>query len=137
VGALFGNRKFDFKYECTRGSDVPEFAGKPGFTLISICNGSYYGSGFCPAPKADVRDGLLDVCAIGQVSLPRAVYLITKYKNGLHEGKKYVDCFRTTEITVEATGYRDLNGNYDGEDFSGRKVKFTCVRGALNLAFYD
>ncbi|MBR3463818.1 MAG: hypothetical protein IKH23_01960 [Clostridiales bacterium] len=137
AGALFGNRNFDFKYECTRGSDVPEFAKKPGFTLISICNGSYYGSGFCPAPKADVRDGLLDVCAIGQVSLPRAVYLITKYKNGLHEGKKYVDCFRTTEITVEATGYRDLNGNYDGEDFSGRKVKFTCVKGALNLAFYD
>ncbi|MCR5286503.1 MAG: hypothetical protein K6D93_00995 [Saccharofermentans sp.] len=137
IGALFGNRKFEFRFECARGSDVPETSGKDGYTLISICNGSYYGSGFCPAPKASVKDGLLDVCAIDNVSLPRALYLISKYKKGLHEGKNGIDCFRTTEITVEATGYRDLNGNYDGEDFSGRKVKFTCVRGALNLAFYD
>lgn len=137
LGALFGNRKFEFRFEAARGNDVPESSGKNGYTLISICNGSYYGNGFCPAPKASVRDGLLDVCAINNVSLPRALYLISKYKKGIHEGKKDIDCFRTTEITVEATGYRDLNGNYDGEDFSGRKVKFTCVSGALNLAFYD
>lgn len=137
AGALFGNRKFEFKFDCTRGDDAPEFSGKSAFTLISICNGSYYGSGFCPAPKASVSDGLLDVCAIDNVSLPRALYLISKYKKGGHEGKKGVDSFRTTEITVEAAGYRDLNGNYDGEDFSGRKVRFTCVKGALNLAFYD
>ena len=137
LGALFGNRKFEFRFDCKRGNDAPADYGKNGYTLISICNGSYYGSGFCPAPKASVRDGLLDVCAVNNVCLPRALYLIAKYKKGLHEGKKDIDCFRTTEITVEATGYRDLNGNYDGEDFSGRKVKFTCVRGALNLAFYD
>ena len=137
LGALFGNRKFEFRFDCARGSDAPEHSGKNGYTLISICNGSFYGNGFCPAPKASVSDGLLDVCAINNVSLPRALYLISKYKSGVHEGKKDVDCFRTTEITVEATGYRDLNGNYDGEDFSGRKVRFTCVRGALNLAFYD
>lgn len=137
LGALFGNRKFEFKFDCARGNDAPDFATKSEFTLISVCNGSYYGNGFCPAPKASVCDGLMDVCAVDGVNFPRAVYLILKYKKGLHEGKKGIDCFRTTEITIEATGYRDLNGNYDGEDFSGRKVKLTCVKDALNLAFYD
>ena len=47
-----------------------------------------------------------------------------------------IDTFQVTSITVEATGDRPLNGNYDGEDFSGRKVVFTCEPGALNLAFY-
>ena len=47
-----------------------------------------------------------------------------------------MDTFVTRAVTVEATGPRALNGNYDGEDFSGYKVQFDCVPGALKLATY-
>ena len=136
VGALFGNRGFDFKYHASRGDGKPMESEQSRYTLISICNGSYYGSGFCPAPGAVVDDGLLDICAVDDVGLGRAIFLISKYAKGKHVGLMNIDTFQVTSIVVEAAGEKDLNGNYDGEDFSGRKVEFTCVPGALNLAFY-
>ena len=62
--------------------------------------------------------------------------LLESYAKGKHVGLLNIDTFQVDSLSVEATGEKDLNGNYDGEDFSGRKVEFTCVRGALKLAFY-
>ena len=31
------------------------------YTILSICNGAYYGGGFNIAPKSTLTDGLLDV----------------------------------------------------------------------------
>lgn len=136
LGCLFGNRKFDFKYKALRGDGKPAESVKSVFTLIAICNASYYGDGFCPAPHAKTDDGLINCCAIESVNIFRSLYLLTKYKKGRHEGYKEADVFVTTSLTVEATGSRDLNGNYDGEDFSGHKVSFECYPGALKLAVY-
>ncbi len=136
LGCIFGNRNFDFKYTALRADGKPNESVKSKFTLITICNASYYGDGFCPAPHAVIDDGLINCCAIDAVRLPRALYLLMKYKKGRHEGYKEADVFVTTGITVEATGGRDLNGNYDGEDFSGHKVSFECFPGAIRLALY-
>ena len=136
LGCIFGNRNFNFKFNALRGDGKPNESEKSLYTLIAVCNASYYGDGFCPAPQAKIDDGLINCCAIDAVHLPRALYLLTKYKAGNHEGYKDIDTFVTTRITVEATGPRALNGNYDGEDFSGYKVDFDCVPGALKLAFY-
>lgn len=136
VGALFGNRGFDFKFYASRGDGRPSESEGSRYTLISVCNGSYYGNGFCPAPGASVDDGLLDICAVDDVGLGRAIFLISKYAKGKHVGLLNIDTFQVDSITVEATGDKPLNGNYDGEDFSGRKVVFTCESGALALAFY-
>lgn len=137
LGCIFGNRKFNFKFNAKRSNGGPEESASELFTLLAVCNASYYGDGFCPAPNAKIDDGLMDCCAIGAVNLPRALFLLTKYKKGRHEGYNDVDTFTTGAITVEATGLRDLNGNYDGEDFSGHKVTFECVPGALKLATYN
>lgn len=136
LGCIFGNRNFNFKFNALRGDGKPYESEKSLYTLIAVCNASYYGDGFCPAPQAKIDDGLINCCAIDAVHLPRALYLLTKYKAGNHEGFKDIDTFVTTRITVEATGPRALNGNFDGEDFSGYKVDFDCVPGALKLAFY-
>ena len=136
LGCLFGNRHFDFKFNAKRADGKSDDSPKSKHTLISVCNASYYGDGFCPAPKAVIDDGLMNCCAIDAVSLFRSLYLITKYKNGTHDGYKEIDNFVTTFLTVTATGARDLNGNYDGEDFSGHKVTFECVPGALKLAIF-
>ncbi|MBR3247054.1 MAG: hypothetical protein IKG03_01495 [Clostridiales bacterium] len=136
LGCIFGNRKFEFKYRALRGDGKPAESVKSVFTLIAVCNASYYGDGFCPAPNAKIDDGLINCCSIESVNLFRSLFLLTKYKKGRHEGYKEADVFVTTRLTVEATGSRDLNGNYDGEDFSGHKVSFECYPGALKLAIY-
>ena len=136
LGCLFGNRHFDFKFNAKRADGKPDESPKSKYTLISVCNASYYGDGFCPAPKAVIDDGLMNCCAVDAVNLIKSLYLITKYKKGTHDGNKEIDTFTTTALTVTATGARDLNGNYDGEDFSGHKVTFECVPGALKLAIF-
>ena len=136
LSCIFGNRKFNFKYTALRGDGKPNESVKSVFTMIAVCNASYYGDGFCPAPNAKIDDGLINCCSIESVNLLRSLFLLTKYKKGKHEGYKEADVFVTTKLTVEATGSRDLNGNYDGEDFSGHKVDFECHPGALRLASY-
>ena len=136
IGCIFGNRKFHFKFSANRADGKPNESVKSCFTLLAVCNASYYGDGFCPAPHAVIDDGLINCCAIDAVNLPRSLFLLTKYKDGKHESYKEVDTFVTTKLTVEATGARDLNGNYDGEDFSGHKVTFECFPGAIRLAVY-
>ncbi|MCR4688750.1 MAG: hypothetical protein K5745_04260 [Saccharofermentans sp.] len=136
LGALFGNRASDFAYRAIRGDGKDFDSEKKRYTLISICNGGFYGNGFNPAPDANVSDGLINVCAVDDVSLLKAIDLIIKYKDGKHYGNKNFDIFTTTAVTVTATGGKDLRGNYDGEDFTGRKCEFTVVKDALKLAFY-
>ena len=137
LACIFGNRKFNFKYNALRADGKPNESVKNCFTLMTICNASYYGDGFCPAPHAKIDDGLINCCAIESCNLIRSLYLLTKYKKGRHENYKEADVFVTTKLTVEATGARDLNGNYDGEDFSGHKVTFECFPGAIRLALYS
>ena len=136
LGCLFGNRHFDFEFNAKRADGKPDDSPRSKYTLISVCNASYYGDGFCPAPKAVIDDGLMNCCAVDAVNLFKSLYLILKYKKGTHDGYKEIDNFVTTFLTVTATGARDLNGNYDGEDFSGHKVTFECVPGALKLAIF-
>ena len=136
VSSLFGNRSSEFKYEAIRGDGKPFESKASRYTLISICNGGFYGNGFNPAPDANVSDGLMNICAVDDVSLIKAIRLILKYKAGKHYGLANFDVFTTSRLTVTATGDEDLMGNYDGEDFSGRKCEFTCERDALKLAFY-
>ena len=52
------------------------------FTMISVCNGRYYGGGFNPVPEADPSDGLLDVLLVKKVSRLQVAKVIGKYKNG-------------------------------------------------------
>ena len=48
-------------------------------------NGKYGGGGFKLAPRASARDGMLDVCLVGNLSLSRALVLFPRAIQGTHE----------------------------------------------------
>mgnify|MGYP003301005760 CR=1 FL=1 len=50
------------------------------YTILSICNGSYYGGGFKIAPKARLTDGLLDVYYAEEMPKLKMIPLILKLK---------------------------------------------------------
>ncbi len=56
------------------------FQGKQ--TMITACNGQFYGGGFHPVPEADPTDGMLDVVIVKDVPLWRVPMVIGKYKAG-------------------------------------------------------
>ena len=83
-------------------------------TMICICNGRFYGGGFCPVPEADPTDGLLDVLLVDKVSLLQVPGVIGKYKDGKYKQlPQLVQHFRVKELNIlcdKPTGI-----NLDGE----------------------
>lgn len=56
-----------------------------GFYLLAIQNGVSYGGGFKICPKANLTDGLFDICyATPTLSASEAIKLLLKAKNGKH-----------------------------------------------------
>ncbi len=138
VKAVFGNRNSKFSYSLELENGETYESDSEDHTLISICNGKYYGSGYCPAPEASLTDGVVDVCVIEDVNLPRALSLLLSYKHGRHVGRRGVKTFRATSgiITCKDSSLQ-LEGNYDGEDFFGHRIRFEVYPRALTLAFFE
>jgi len=71
------------------------------FTMISICNGRFYGGGFNPVPEADPSDGVLDVLLVKKVSRLQAATVVGKYKAGRYKELPHiVRHIRTTSLKV-------------------------------------
>lgn len=137
ISGVFGKRCHEFRYklELEDGSIYESETDK--HTLISICNGKYYGDGFCPAPDADIADGIANICAVDNVSLIKALGLLLLYRFGKHEGKSGIKTFRATSGVITSTSPSlQLVGNFDGEDFFGNRIRFEVFPKALNLAFF-
>lgn len=120
------------------GEDVNEVSTGEEFMLISMCNARYYGGGFNPAPSASIRDGVVNVCAVEKVSKLQIIYLLLLYRLGLHEKNPHFRTFKATSgiITCDDSSFQ-LQGNYDGEDFFGHRMRFEVFPESLNLLTID
>ena len=88
------------------------------YTILSICNGTYYGGGYKIAPKSRITDGLLDVYYAEKMPKLKMLPLILKLKKGKHEGKRRVHKFRTNHVELEMN--EEVVFNVDGEKLAGK-----------------
>lgn len=108
------------------------------YTLFAVCNGSYYGGGFCPAPDSKLDDGLLDYALVDAVSLSEALPLIPKYSEGTaHLHSEKVNVGYITGGRIWSADGKPLLGNCDGENFDYSEVHFKVEKNALKLCFID
>ncbi len=92
-------------------------------TMISVCNGRFYGGGFNPVPEADPTDGYLDVLLVKPVSRLQVLQVIGKYKDGKYKQLPHlVRYFRTKEITIHCD--QETGINLDGELRTAQTVNF-------------
>ncbi len=105
------------------------------YTLFAICNASYYGGGFCPAPNAKLDDGLLDFALVEPVNAVKALPLIPKYSKGDIDAIKQLRKGYVIGGTVTSADGLPLLGNCDGEDFNYTRVTFRVDKKALKLCF--
>lgn len=105
------------------------------YTLMAICNASYYGGGFCPAPDSVLDDGLLDLALCHTVSLAEIPPLIPKYSRGEIEKIKKLDTAYVIGGRIWSPDGAPLLGECDGENFSYSEVNFKVEPKSLNLCF--
>lgn len=126
VKALFTLKGTKIKLTYDKGTFIQDAL------LVAVCNGTHFGGGMNVAPRADLFDGLFDVCLIRKVNRLQFIRLLPKFIKGRHEDiSSIVTVFRTDELTVESE--RGYTLNLDGELQSKTPAHFKIQKSALKV----
>lgn len=101
--------------------------------LVAIGNGRYYGGGMMALPKADITDGLLDICLVNNVSMLKILRLFPLYMKGLHEKIKEVSFYKGRKLEIKSA--EPIAINMDGEISVVSEAVFEIVPNALSFIF--
>lgn len=103
--------------------------------LCTIANGNYVGGKYKCSPKADVFDGLLDVCLVSPVSRVTFLKLINAYAEGKHlddpRFKNYIHYKRCK--TVEIISDKNFDISLDGEIISLSHTMIKIIPNGINF----
>ena len=111
-------------------SEDGSFTDKAVF--VQIANAQYMGGGFHFAPMADLADGLLDVCIVGDFSKGELIRQIPGVYRGRHVTHPKFRHFRTRSVTISTDPPANLQ--LDGELLGATPVTFSVLPGRLMLA---
>ena len=84
------------------GVDAAEHREAGEMMMVEVCNGTTAGGSYRFAPAADPADGLLDVCVIRKVSLPRFLLALPRVMRGTHVGMREFASFATRRVTLRS-----------------------------------
>jgi len=128
--ALASFRPFDLKLSVSQG-EPSEFCLHMQQLVVAavFANTPVYGGGMKIAPKAQMDDGLLDVCAIRDIPKLKLLSVFPSVYLGKHLGIREVDYFPAAQVRVETE--RPLDVYADGEYVCRTPVEVGVVRQAL------
>ena len=133
VKSILNLENVDLKISCL--DEKNEEVNLSGSFLISaLCNGSYYGNGFNPAPKAKIDDGLLNLILAEKMSPLRIASLFTSYRRGDHLGKSGAREILTRSGKISAD--REFLYNIDGEIYSARDLEYRILEKKLKWIYF-
>ena len=115
-------------------ADNSKISFKDEFLISAICNGSYYGSGFNPAPAGKIDDGIINLVLAKKFPTLFLPSLILKYKKGKHHSSKYLSELKVKSGTIKSDN--KFLANIDGEIFKANQIKFEIVPKAINWAYF-
>lgn len=125
---LLQNKNFKFKIRYD-GKNIQ----KGIYTLIAICNGSFYGGGISPCKEAKVNDGILNTCIIDSTRVRQKIVLLPKYKKSEHYGLKKAHIISSKNISIVST--RKFPVSIDGEMIYTNRLKASVLEKAINVVF--
>ena len=102
----------------------------PG-VFVQVANAQYMGGGFHIAPMAEISDGYLDVCIVGDISKLELMRQIPGVYKGKHVGHSKFTHVRAKTIRIETQ--HSANVQLDGEVLEPAPVTFTVLPGAIQL----
>ena len=104
-------------------------------TIVCICNGRFYGGGFCPVPEAMPDDGVLDMLVVGDLTRRRFARYVGKYAAGKYRQcpPDIVTAYHGQEVSI--CSQEELTVVVDGESLYGRQFTIRLSERKVNF-FY-
>ena len=99
--------------------------------LLAVANGRFYGGGMQVAPKADLEDGLFDICHIRDVSIIRRLFLFPRLIKGKHESIEQVTFYKVEKVVLQSA--TEISLNVDGEIFREKEFIFELMPKAIKI----
>lgn len=124
------------KNECKVYADGELLNPNGKFLLCTVANGQYVGGSFKCAPRAELDDGVLEICLAKCISRFRFLKLLTPYTNGEHlDREEFSDVIvyrRAKKVEVEAP--EGFAYSLDGEIIHESRFTIEVLPQALNFA---
>ncbi len=99
--------------------------------MLSVANSAQYGNNAKIAPKADIADGMADVCVLRPISFFGSIIFLLKVMTGTVRKNKKFDIFKAQSFTIEGT---DGLAHIDGDPIEINKtVKVEMKPKSLNV----
>ncbi|HLS89395.1 MAG: diacylglycerol kinase family lipid kinase [Limnochordales bacterium] len=99
--------------------------------LMAVGNGRFYAGGMMICPRADLRDGQLDVCIAGDLSKLGTLLTLPRVFSGAHLGHPKITYRRAREVVVEGPSHLRIQA--DGELVGNLPATFALRPGALPM----
>ena len=125
---LYTFTHFKFKEIFFKSKEIEE---RNSFTILSICNGRYYGGGYNIAPGASLEDGTFEVYYTNKQKMLTIINLLLKLKKGKLEEDKRIKHFKTNHIKVESK--ETIRFNVDGEKIEGTQFEIKIIPKAVTI----
>ena len=100
-------------------------------SLVTVCNGGYYGGGFHVNPDGIYNDGMLDAFIIKATNRRQLISYLISLLKGKHKESKYVEHVRTNKFTIITEN--NIDGNLDGESLKSTKFEMSVIPKALTF----
>ena len=100
-------------------------------TFAAVGNARRYGGGMQIAPRAELSDGLLDLCLVSDVSRATLLYMFPTVFSGEHLSHESVTYRQTRFVEIETREPAELFA--DGEFFQETPVRIDVVPGELEV----
>lgn len=105
---------------------------KTNLYMLAVQNGSFYGGGFKICPKANLCDGLLDICyAVPPLSFFQGVQLFLRAKSGKHITNKHIRLAQASKISIQFD--RLIPAQTDGELLRDSKFEIEMNEKAISV----
>jgi lipid kinase YegS len=128
---ITGARKFaSLEVSSARFADGDVFYEGP-FLIFAVGNSRRTGGGNWLTPRAELSDGLLDLCVVKEMSRMEFLALLPELRAGTHLSHPAVLYRQVPSVTVESA--EELSVNADGEPIHGRRFQYRLSPHRLTL----
>lgn len=101
--------------------------------INTVANGRRFAGDFFLTPKAIANDGLLDVCAIDELSIPKRLAILLKVPKGTHVEDPKINYYQTDTLVIEFD--EEVPHHLDGELFFASRYEVDILPRSLKIIY--